>query len=138
MNSEANKAAKLRYFEGFNRKDLSVFDELFGPDYVLHAAGSPDVVGPQVLKSMVSQTFSGLSDINLVAEDMLAEGDRVATRWTLTAIHTGVFMGIQPTNNKIRISGIIIDRFKGGKSVEAWEVYDSHSLVHQLESTSTE
>lgn len=133
MTTEANKAAKLKYFEGFNNRDLSIFDELFDSDYVLHAAGMGDVCGPAALKEMVSATFSGLSNIELVAEDMLAEGDKVTTRWRLAARHTGNFMGRPATGIMLSVTGIIIDKFRNGKVVEAWEIFDAAGLMQQLE-----
>lgn len=132
MDRERNKEAKKRYFDAFNTQDLDAIDELFAPDYVLHLAGAPDVQGSESLKQMVAQSFATLSDATLRVEDMVAEGDRVVTRWTMTAIHSGEFMGVPPTDRRLTMNGIIIDRFVDGQVVEAWESFDMHGLMAQL------
>ena len=131
MVAEENKAAKRRYFDAFNSQNLDAIHELFAPDYVLHIAGSPDVEGRETLKEMVAGSLATLSDATLTADDMMAEGDKVATRWKITAIHSGEFMGVPPTNQQITIHGIIIDRFEDGKVVEAWESMDMYGLMTQ-------
>lgn len=83
MSTEANKVAKRSYFDAVNRRDLGIFDTLFDPDYVLRSVGLPEVHGPETLKRMVSGSFNSLSDIELVIDDMVAEDDKVVTRWSL-------------------------------------------------------
>lgn len=132
MNPEENKAAKRRYVAAFNARNLDAIDELFAPGYVLHVPGAPDVEGPGALKQMVAGTFESLSDVVLTVEDMVAEGDRVATRWTITALHTGNFMGVPATNRRITIRGMILDRFVDGRMVEAWDLFDTYGVMQQL------
>ena len=136
MDSEKNRSAKLQYFAALNSRDLNAIDTLFHPDYVLHIPGSPDIEGPETLKEMVGGTFAALSEVSATAEDMVAEGDKVSTRWTITAVHSGEFMGIPPTNRRITMNGIIIDRFKDGRVVEAWESFDLHGLMAQMSENS--
>jgi predicted ester cyclase len=66
---------------------------------------------------------------------MVGEGDKVVTRWTITAVHFGEFMGVPPTNRRLIMNGIIIDRFVDGRVVEAWESFDMHGLMAQLGAT---
>lgn len=62
----------------------------------------------------------------------IAEGDRVATHWTLTATHTGDFLGIAATEKKATWSGVEIDRFEEGKIVESWVDGDKYRFLEQL------
>ncbi len=135
MDCESNKAAKRKYLDAFNAQNLDVIDELFAPDYVLHMAGSPDLKGAESLKQMVAGSFAALSEMRAQVEDMVAEGDKVVTRWTITAVHSGEFMGVPPTNRHLIMNGIIIDRFVDGRVVEAWESFDMHGLMAQLGAT---
>ena len=73
-----------------------------------------------------------LSEAKLTVDDMVAEGDKVVTRWTMTALHSGEFMGVPPTNQLITMHGIIIDRFVDGRVAEAWESFDMYGLMTQL------
>jgi steroid delta-isomerase-like uncharacterized protein len=130
--SERNKAAKRRYIEAFNRRDLAAFNDLFAPEYVLHATGFPEIRGPEELRKAVAASLDALSDVRVTADEMVAEGDRVATRWTLRARHTGTFMNVPATGRDLAFSGTIIDRFVDGKVVEGWETVDMLGLMRQL------
>jgi steroid delta-isomerase-like uncharacterized protein len=130
--AERNKAAKRRYIEAFNRRDLAAFGDLFAAEYVLHATGYPEIHGPEELRRAVAASLDALSDVRVTADEMVAEGDRVATRWTMRARHTGMFMGVPPTGRELSFSGTIIDRFVGGKVVEGWETVDRLGLMRQL------
>jgi len=132
MNTELNKKQKRRYIDAFNSANLNAIDELFAEDYVLHIEGSQDIKGAKILKKMVAESLATLSEASFSINDMVAEGDKVVTRWTLTAIHSGDFMGVPPTGNRLKMNGIIIDRFIDGKVVEAWEAYDMYGLMKQL------
>jgi len=83
-------------------------------------------------KQIHSDAFDAFPDIHLTIDDMIAEGDKVAMRITWTGTHKGEFMGIPPTNKKITIRAIFIERFAGGKIVEEWGMYDTLSLMQQL------
>lgn len=130
--AERNKAAKRRYIEAFNRRDLAAFGDLFAPEYVLHATGYPEIHGPEELRKAVAASLDALSDVRLTADEMVAEGDRVATRWTIRARHTGPFMGVAATGRELTFSGTLVDRFVDGKVVEGWETIDMLGLMRQL------
>jgi len=132
MDAEANKAQKRRYIEAFNAQDLDMIDELFDPHYVLHVPGSPDLEGPEALKQMVAESLATLSEPVLTVDDMVAERNKVATRWTMTAIHSGDFMGVPPTDQRITMQGLVIDRFVGGKVVEGWDFFDMYGVMKQM------
>jgi hypothetical protein len=70
--------------------------------------------------------------MHVTIDDMVAEGDKVATRVTMTGTHKGEIMGIPPTNKKVTVSGIVIDRFAGGKIVEDNGIFDMLGLMRQL------
>ena len=63
---------------------------------------------------------------------MIVEGDKVAVRFTLTGSHQGEFMGRPPTNKKVTMWGITIDRVAGGKFVEEWERSDTLGFKQQF------
>jgi steroid delta-isomerase-like uncharacterized protein len=134
MSAEENKALARRVLEEmFNKGNLDVADELLTPDYVDHDPGLPeDVRGPEGFKEYVSMYRSAFSDIHLEIEDQIAEGDRVATRWTGTGTHDGDLMGIPPTGNRVTMPGMEIVRISGGKLAEGWENYDLMGMMQQL------
>jgi hypothetical protein len=63
---------------------------------------------------------------------MIAEGDKVAVRWTWSGTHTGEFMGIPATGRRITLTGVSIHRFADDKFVESWASYDGLGMMQQL------
>jgi predicted ester cyclase len=83
-------------------------------------------------KQMESEWYDAFPDMHYTIDDMVAEGDKVAARVTMTGTHKGEIMGIPPTNKKVTVSGIVIDRFAGGKIVEDNGIFDMLGLMRQL------
>jgi predicted ester cyclase len=76
--------------------------------------------------------LSAFSDRQVVIADQVVAGDKVATRWTATGVHSGDFNGIPATGHRVSLTGISIDRIASGKIVESWEVTDDAGLLRQL------
>ena len=68
----------------------------------------------------------------LVAEDMVAEGDKVAVRVVLRGVHKGEFMGLPPTNIAVEVPGMLIYRVEDNKIVQHWMQVDQLDLMQQL------
>ena len=134
MSAEENKAPVRRVFEQmFNEGNLDVADELLAPGYVDHDPSLPqDVHGPEGFKEYVGMYRAAFPDLHVQIQDQLAEGDRVATRWTGTGTHNGELAGITPTGKQVTLPGMEIVRIANGKLVEGWEGYDSGTLMRQL------
>jgi steroid delta-isomerase-like uncharacterized protein len=130
--SEQNKAAIRRWLEeGINQGNLAALDELVAPNYVYHGPGM-ELRGPEALKQLVAVFRTAFPDLHTTIDDMVAEGDKVVTRWTATGTHRGEFMGMAPTGRSMTLPIIVITRFEAGKAVEDWEVYDGLGLMQQL------
>ena len=111
--------------------NIAAIDDLFASDFAGHdTAGG--TFGREEFREGVRAMISAFSDRRVVIEDQLADGDKVATRWTVTAIHSGEFQGIPATGRRGSMTGISIDRIAGGKIVESWEVTDDAGLLRQL------
>ncbi len=63
---------------------------------------------------------------------MIAEGENVATRFTMSGTHEGDFDGLAPTHKKVAATGVLISRYENGKLVEDWDQFDMHGLLQQL------
>jgi hypothetical protein len=74
----------------------------------------------------------GFSGLRFTTEDIIAEGDLVACRFTMTGTNTGEFMGMPATGRAVSVPGVDILRFKTGKVVEHWGLTDELSLLQQL------
>jgi len=132
MSTEDNKALVRRGFEeGFNQRNLALFDELCAPEIVYHNA-SMTIQGPESYKQYLSMLLTASPDLHITVEDQMAEGDKVVTRYTTRGTHQGPFMGIPPTGKHVTVTGIAIARFANGKEVEEWANGDDLGLLQQL------
>jgi predicted ester cyclase len=71
-------------------------------------------------------------DLHQTIEEQIAEGDKVAYRWTARGTHLGELMGIAPTGNRVMFTGISIAHLAEGKIEEIWENYDALGMMQQL------
>jgi len=129
--SEENKALLRRWLEeGANKGNLALFDELYGDCmYYSPATGG---LKREALKQFIASLLAAFPDGRWAIEDQVAEGDKVATRWSFTGTHQGELMGVAPTGKQVTTSGMVIDRIVEGKIVEEWEEWDALGLMQQL------
>jgi predicted ester cyclase len=107
---------------------------LFAPGYVGHPSGPEETVrGPEGVKQYVGRLREGFPDVILTVEDQVAEGDKIATRWTAQGTHDGELMGIDPTGRVATVTGITVQRFAAdGRIVEGWTSWDMFGMLQQL------
>ena len=117
---EQNKALFERFVdEVFNKKNVAVLDELMAFTVDEH-------------KEEITAFLGAFPDLHVTVEDLIAEGDKIVGRVTLTGTHQGELMGIPATGKKVSFSEILIVRISNGKAVEQWEVADTMSMMQQL------
>jgi len=134
MSTEQNKALARRLVEELlNRKNMSVVNEIFSPDFVEHEQLPPEIPpgreAPKILFTMLHRAFP---DFKATIEHLVAEGDQVVLYMTWTGTQKGEFMGVPPTGKSISIGVIDIIRLAEGKFVEHWGIMDSMALMQQL------
>jgi steroid delta-isomerase-like uncharacterized protein len=132
----SNKAAFSRFHDAMNTGDTEVIsktiDEVVEPDVLFHAPVPNDATGPQALKQVWAVLLRAFPDIHVTVEDVIAEGDKVVGRNTVTGTHQGEYMGLPPTGKSVTYNEIIILRFAGGRIAEIWGVVDVFSQMKQL------
>ena len=124
-----------RYFiaEAFNTGNLAPADEWIAADFVNHDPGTPALpTGPEGYKQLASGYRAAFPDIHLTIDDLLAEGDKVAGRWTARGTNTGSLMGMPPTGKQITVTGTSILTFAGGKVVAHHTNWDTLGMLQQL------
>src|SRR3712207_6074307 len=107
MSTEENKAIVRRFLEGiFSQGNPDVVDELADPNFVVHDPSSEaGEVDAQGVKESIAWSHSAFPDLRVTIEDQVAEGDKVATRWTVRATHQGEMMGAAPSGNQVSFTG---------------------------------
>ena len=134
MTAEENKTTFRRYVEEVsNQGNLDLVVEIFDR-YISHQPdGHTEERGPEDVKRFMGAFHQVFPDFHSTIEDQIAEGDKVATRWTMRGTHQGEFRGAAPTTNRITVTGIGIFRFsEEGKVVESWDNFDQLGMMQQL------
>ncbi len=134
MSTEDNKAIMRRAYQEIHGKgNWAVVDELVGVNFVDHNPPAPDLPpGPEGVKQTLGLFRSALPDMHVTVEDIIAEGDKVVARITMSGTHRGELMGVAPTGKQITLGLIDIVRFDGGKLVERWGEGDMLGMMQQL------
>ena len=127
-----NKAIVRRNYETADKNDLTTFSEQLAPDIAVNLPGMPGPLNREALIQMMNVMFSGLTQRQHVFEDQIAEGDKVATRLTLHAVHTGEFQGMPATGKQIAVPQIAIHRIRDSKISEVWISSDDIGMMKQL------
>ncbi len=132
----ASKAAFSRFHDAVNTGDLEVIstmiDEVVAPDVLFHAPVPTGATGVQALRQVWEVLLRAFPDLHVAVEDLIAEGDKVVARNTVTGTHQGDFRGLPPTGKSVTYNEIFIVRFAGRRIAEIWGVVDALAQMKQL------
>lgn len=112
------KSVVKRYIE--NMVSTGYIDELstvIADDYVDEYSKNGRERGPAVAKDHIVAVRSTYPDLKVEVVRQYCDGDTVITTFKATATHAGKWLNIPPTNKKIEIEGVNIDRVVDGKIV---------------------
>lgn len=131
-----NRALFERFHEAGNSGDLArlaaMVDETFAPDAVFHTPVPMDVSGPEAVKRIWAVLFQAFPDIRVTIEDVIAEGDKMVFRNTVTGTHKGDYRGLPATGKTVAYQEIFIVRFAADRLAELWGVVDVYAQLRQL------
>jgi predicted ester cyclase len=118
---DANKALVRRLFEEvFPAGDPSAVHELVAPEIIDHNPMPGQPPGVKGIEYVVSRLHTAHPDLRFTVDDLVAEADRVAIRWTLRATGTGSMLGQSPGGTPVEQTAIVIFRIADGKIAERW------------------
>ena len=122
MSTEQNRTLIRRYFEQVvNQVDRAAAEELVAPNLVFNSPYTPEPVRDrESFLQMLTAVHTALEGFQLVDHDLLAEGDQVASRWTVYGTHQADLGGMAPSGKQVAITGLSIYRIADGKIVEGW------------------
>ncbi|MGB8347131.1 MAG: ester cyclase [Ktedonobacteraceae bacterium] len=133
MPVEENKAIVRRYLdEAWNKQNVNILDELMTPDYARYVGTSGAHLDREGQKQRLAGLHKAFGELQLVLDDILAEGDEVTIRIRLIGTHRDTFMGVPATGKQITIVAIDILRLVDGKVAEHWGVMDTYGALQQL------
>jgi steroid delta-isomerase-like uncharacterized protein len=130
--SEQNKAIVRRFWKAFEANDQATLNEVLAPDLVAQEPGAPGPQNREMHLQGISIFNTAFSDRHFTVEELIAEGNLVATRTTLQGIHSGNFQDQPPTGKLITATGLTIERVENGKIVERWFSFDVARVLQEL------
>jgi steroid delta-isomerase-like uncharacterized protein len=115
----------------WKEKDTGAVERLYAPAFVDHDPVSPEIVDRDDYAGWVSSWHDRAPDMQIVLEELVAEGDRAAGRWTALWTDTGGIAGVPPSGKELRMSGLDIIRCAGGAIAERWWAEDVLGVLRQ-------
>jgi steroid delta-isomerase-like uncharacterized protein len=132
----SNKATMRRFQDAANTHVAELIsetiDEVVQPDVLIRTPLPIQATGAQLLKEVFATLHRAFPDLHVTIEDLIAEGDKVASRNTVTGTHQGEYMGVPSTGKSVTYNEIFIVRFVNGRFAETWGVVDVLSQMKQL------
>lgn len=133
MLADDNVALLRRYVkEVWDKESPDAVDVFLAQNYRRHQSPTTEPLTREGQKALLSKFRSAFPDIQLILEEIIAEGDSLAFRSTIRATHKGEFMGIPPTGKQIEISLVDLVHVESGKFVEQWGGPNLLDLVQQI------
>lgn len=131
MTTQRSKETVRGFVDALVRGELDEWDQVLAPHYTEHNDNMPS--DREALKRYFREVMGkAFPDATYHPEDLFAEGDKVAYRWSMQGTHTGEFLGIPPSGRRVSTSGIDIWRVEDGRMVEHWGAYDILGLMQQI------
>jgi steroid delta-isomerase-like uncharacterized protein len=126
-----NKEYVRRVETAVNDRDADAIADIVADDFVYHME-LEEIHGAEEYNEYLERLYDAFPDFSVTFEEIIAEGDLVAVRYTGSGTHEGEYKGIQPTGEKVTLSGMRIVRVEDGEIVEVWAESNNLSLLAQL------
>jgi steroid delta-isomerase-like uncharacterized protein len=118
---QVNKALIRRVFEEvIPAGDAAAMGELMAHDFLDHDPLPGQPPGGAGGEYVVTTMHTAHPDLRFTIEDLVAEGDRVAIRWTLRGTNTGPLLGRPPSGRPVELAALVIFRMAEGRIAERW------------------
>ncbi|MBA3604136.1 MAG: ester cyclase [Parachlamydiaceae bacterium] len=115
----------------WNKKDMSVIDDLLHPKIVIHSLLG-DYQGTEPMKKVVEAWLNAFPDLVVKNNSVICEQDLVVIQWQAQGTHLWEFKGIQATGLPVAYEGVTIYKICTSKIIEYWAYLDMQHLLHQI------
>ena len=116
----------------FNAQDLEGYLEMFDKSVVFHGLSRKLKPGVAGLRDYYTALRKGFPDMRLASEELMADGEKTAERYTFYGTHKGEYLGVAPTGKLVISAGMVMHRWQNGKCVETWFAGDSLGFLSQI------
>ena len=132
MSKEINAAALSKFAEAVNTGNYALFSDVVATDCVDHDPGPGQAPGPDGYRALFTEMRQAFPDMKVEVAELVADEEAIAFAYTFTGTQNGPLMGIAPTGKKVKIRGLQISKFRGGKMVERWGSSDQLGMLQQI------
>ncbi|RBI61719.1 ester cyclase [halophilic archaeon] len=130
---DSERLARRMQEDVWNAGNLDAIDELLAEDFVQHSPWeASELRGREEFRRQVREFRAAFPDLEGTVDEVIADGDRVANRFTMRATHEGEFMGVEPTGKTVELRGTIFAHVEDGKIAERWVVDDVYGFLKRL------
>ena len=127
------KRITRRWFEElWNKRNRAVLNELLDPSAIGNTEGGQISGHDEFVQKLHEPLIGAFPDLRVTLEDIVAEGDKAAVRWTFEATHTGDTLGIPATNRRVKVSGMSWLQCRNGRLVAGWDRWNMSGLMSYL------
>jgi steroid delta-isomerase-like uncharacterized protein len=135
--SAANKATFGRVLDAANAHDDELLsktvDEVFAPDALIATPLFIRATGAQAIKEVFATLHHAFPDLQIEVDDVIAEGDKLVSRHTVTGTHCGgEYLGLPPSGKFVTYDEIFVLRFENGRIAQTWGIVDVFAQLRQL------
>lgn len=120
------------FYEPFRTGDTSVYSQVLADDWIDIPLAPGQEQGPAGMAAQIAAFRHAMPDYDVVHEDLIASGDRVAVRNTVSGTHQGAFMGHEPTGRRIQMRTMDVHQVRDNRIVVTWHLEDFAGLMAQL------
>ncbi len=133
MTTEITELVRRDPEEVWTEGNLDVIEEIYAEEFTLHDPAAPDEPRDRDdYRDYVERYREAFPDVEYEVEDVIAEGETAALRYTARGTHEGEFAGIEPTGDRVSVSGMEMYRVEDGTITEMWTSYDALGLFQEL------
>ena len=125
-------AVVAEFWELHNTRNLGRAQELLAVDYVNHSAASGETPGFDGWKSFITAVWDAAPDTSYLVDEMVVQGDLVATRWRFHGNHVKDFGGLPTKDKEIGFTAIMIHRVEDGVITEGWMEFNGMAMLAQI------
>ena len=133
MTIELNKRLMRKFTEFINSASKQMAEELISPEAIFFVPGHTEPMrGPAGYLAIIGMMRAGFPNIQWSLDELVAEDDKVAARFTMRGLHQGEFFGVPPSGKKIEVKAMNFYRIADGKFVEEHGQPDLLGLLQQI------
>ena len=128
---ESAKAVVSAYYEAvYSGRDAGAAREFLSPAFTSAGPGGSMTLEQHV--GALAATLAAIPDLVLTIDEQVADGEAVATRWTVRGTHAGPLFGIPATGRSLTATAIHLHHVRDGRIADQWEQFDALGVLRQL------